>query len=127
MKAYQYDTEGYLIKEVECQLDPRVSAAAGKDVYLLPSNSTYLEPLQDKAGFKVKFTGQSWEYEEIPAIPEPSPEDIKQREIAELKQKLAASDYAIIKIAEGAASREEYADLIAQRAEWRTRINELEV
>ena len=51
---------------------------------------------------------------------------IDQEEIAELKAKLSASDYAVIKIAEGAAQPEEYAELISQRQEWRTRINELE-
>lgn len=55
------------------------------------------------------------------------PESIKAaEEIAELKQKLADSDYAIIKIAEGAATQAEYAELIEQRAQWRARINELE-
>lgn len=47
-------------------------------------------------------------------------------EISELKAQLAATDYAVIKIAEGAAEREEYAGVIAQRQEWRNRINELE-
>lgn len=47
-------------------------------------------------------------------------------EISELKNKLAATDYAITKIAEGSATVEEYADLITQRKAWRTRINELE-
>ena len=51
---------------------------------------------------------------------------IDQEEISELKSKLAASDYAVIKIAEGAATPEEYADLISQRQQWRARINELE-
>lgn len=51
---------------------------------------------------------------------------IDQEEIADLKAKLSASDYAVIKIAEGAAQPEEYAALIAQRQEWRARINELE-
>lgn len=48
------------------------------------------------------------------------------REIAELKTKLAETDYIAAKIAEGAATTEEYADKIKQRAEWRARINELE-
>ena len=43
-----------------------------------------------------------------------------------LKAKLAATDYCIVKIAEGAATREEYADIISQRQAWRARINELE-
>ena len=46
--------------------------------------------------------------------------------IAALKANLAATDYVVIKIAEGAASREEYADLIAQRQTWREEINRLE-
>ena len=55
------------------------------------------------------------------------PESIKAaEEIAELKQKLADSDYAVIKIAEGAATQADYAELIEQRAQWRARINELE-
>ena len=46
-------------------------------------------------------------------------------EIAELKRKLAETDYISAKIAEGAATREEYAEKLAERASWRARINEL--
>jgi hypothetical protein len=128
MQAFQYDINGYYSKVVDCQIDPRASVAAGKTVYLLPGSATFAEPLPEKPGFKVKFTGTAWEYEEIPAEPEdpePTPEELKQAEIWELKGKLAASDYAVIKIAEGAATAEEYADLIKSRQEWRARINEL--
>ena len=48
------------------------------------------------------------------------------QEISELKSKLAATDYIAAKIAEGAATREEYAAELAERAAWRARINELE-
>lgn len=48
------------------------------------------------------------------------------QEIAELKTKLTATDYIAAKIAEGAATREEYAEELAERASWRSRINELE-
>lgn len=48
------------------------------------------------------------------------------QEIAELKAKLSATDYIAAKIAEGAATREEYAEELAERAAWRNRINELE-
>lgn len=48
------------------------------------------------------------------------------QEISKLKAKLAATDYIAAKIAEGAATKEEYADQLAERAEWRTKINELE-
>lgn len=49
-----------------------------------------------------------------------------QREIDECKAWLAGTDYVVIKIAEGAAERAEYADVIAQRALCRARIGELE-
>mgnify|MGYP003163677815 CR=1 FL=1 len=111
MQAFQYDENGYYSKTVDCQIDPRASVFA--------------EPLPEKPGYKVKFNGSAWEYEEIPPLPEPTPEELKQAEIWELKGKLAASDYAVIKIAEGAATAEEYADLIKSRQEWRARINEL--
>lgn len=48
------------------------------------------------------------------------------RRVAELKALLAESDYAVIKIAEGAAAAEDYADLITQRQAWRAEINSLE-
>lgn len=43
-----------------------------------------------------------------------------------LKSKLSETDYAVIKIAEGAATREEYAAVIARRQAWRDEINRLE-
>ena len=57
--------------------------------------------------------------------PEPTEEEIKAARITELKANLAATDYTVIKIAEGAATPEEYADVIAQRQAWRAEINEL--
>lgn len=38
---------------------------------------------------------------------------------------LSGTDYVACKIAEGAATTEEYQDILDQRAEWRTQINEL--
>lgn len=63
---------------------------------------------------------------EVVKIPEPSADEIKAQEIAELKQYLADTDYVVIKIAEGVATAEEYAEVLQKRAEARTRINELE-
>ena len=48
------------------------------------------------------------------------------QEILELKAKLAATDYIAAKIAEGASTREEYAEQIAQRESWREEIRRLE-
>lgn len=47
-------------------------------------------------------------------------------EIKACKQRLAETDYVVIKIAEGAATREEYADIIKERKELREKISELE-
>lgn len=47
-------------------------------------------------------------------------------QIDNLKKQLEATDYVAVKIAEGAATREEYADLLEQRQKWREQINELE-
>ena len=48
-------------------------------------------------------------------------------EIAELKQKLADTDYNAIKYAEGWLDSEDYAPIKAERQGWRDRINELEL
>lgn len=48
------------------------------------------------------------------------------QEISELKAKLAATDYIAAKIAEGAATPEEYAEELAHRRYWRSEINRLE-
>lgn len=57
-------------------------------------------------------------------------EDIKQieaeNEIYRLKAELANTDYIGIKIAEGVATKDEYAKELAYREELRKRINELE-
>lgn len=49
-----------------------------------------------------------------------------QDEIARRVADLRNTDYVAIKIAEGAATREDYADVIAQRQQWRDEINRLE-
>ena len=63
-------------------------------------------------------------------VPEETSEEKQAREnrleIADLKHKLTATDYIAAKIAEGVATREEYAEELAERAAWRARINELE-
>ena len=62
----------------------------------------------------------------LPSETDREMKELIEQEIAELKAKLAATDYISAKIAEGAATREEYAEKLAERAAWRARINELE-
>jgi len=78
------------------------------------SNNAHIE---DKGDF----------YEVVENVPyEPTEEEIKQNRISELKKNLFDTDYIAAKIAEGSASKEEYAEKIAQRQAWRTEINDLE-
>lgn len=74
-----------------------------------------IEPKGDERQFK------------IVEIPEPTEEELKQARIDELKTKLSETDYIVIKIAEGEATKEEYAEVLANRKAWRSEINELEV
>lgn len=77
----------------------------------------YTEPVSQKT-YPVVI---AWSDIDPDAPPNPNEE-----RIAALKEQLAATDYAVIKIAEGMATAEEYADVIAQRRAWRAEINELE-
>lgn len=81
MKAYLFNPENKEFEaEIEAQIDPLESVKQKKEIYLLPANSTYEKPLDEKDGFKVKWQGSSWIYEKIP---EPKPE--KEPTIEELK------------------------------------------
>lgn len=62
----------------------------------------------------------------VEKIPEPSAEELAEIEVARLKQYLADTDYVVIKIAEGEATREEYADILEERAKARIRIRQLD-
>lgn len=78
MNVYLYDeiTKEYISTE-EALLDPLETEMAGKPVYLLPANATFVEPPVDKEGFKRKWNGIAWEYEEIPKPPEPTLDELK--------------------------------------------------
>lgn len=63
---YNYDSDGNFINSQVALVDE-----FGKEI--LPENSTYLKPLEEKEGYKVKFDGEKWIYEEISQT-EPQPE-----------------------------------------------------
>ena len=68
MKIYNYDSTTFQYKDIgEADLSP-----LEEGVYLIPAYATEKEPLASKDGFLVKFIGNEWVYEQIPApIPEP--------------------------------------------------------
>lgn len=71
MKVYMYNEEGYFEKEDKAPIDPLESDLQGKNIYIMPANSTTLEPLEPKEGFRVKWDGEEWIYEAEPQAPEP--------------------------------------------------------
>ena len=98
MIAYRYDNNGLYIVTIPCQLDPRATKEAGKDIYLIPANSTTIEPPKAKEGYNIVWNGKEWEYVEIPkppTPPEPTPEEIIKQKIAQLDSQYN-SDKAIL-------------------------------
>ena len=120
MKAYAYDeTSKKYTGEIDRQRDPLESKLAGHDIWLMPANSTLVEPLEEKEGFDIVWNGTEWEYQEKKKDPEPEPYvptelDKKRQELWETEQWLRDHDYIGIKIATGRATVEDYADEIAQ-------------
>ena len=88
MYAYKYDENKYYAGQQDCQIDPIATKREGHEVWLLPANCTWEEPLNEKEGYKIKWNGNEWEYELVPIEPEPEPptlEEVKEQKINELK------------------------------------------
>lgn len=115
--AFLADTEGWL----------EIDSGFG-DEYLHAQNNYFNKPILDENGL---YNYKLVNHEPVERTNEDKVTELAQidarREIAELKAKLTETDYIAAKIAEGAATVEDYADEIRQRAEWRARINELEI
>lgn len=88
MKAYIYNDEGYFESEGIAQIDPLESDLQGKKIYIMPANSTDKEPLEPKEGFKVKWDGEKWIYEE--------PEEYKPTEEEQKESIRADRDYLLV-------------------------------
>lgn len=73
-----------------------------------------------------KFAYADDDYEEVQIFERIPDEILNQRRIQELKRMLSETDYVIVKISEGSATREEYSETIAERKKWREEINHLE-
>lgn len=62
----------------------------------------------------------------LEAPPPPTEEEIARQKIRELKNYLSETDYVAAKIAEGAATAEEYSEVLEKRREARSEINKFE-
>lgn len=82
---YNYDTDGNYINNQVALVDE-----FGKEIF--PENSTYLEPLKEKEGYKVKFNGEKWIYEEIPQMPTPTLDELKLAKREEINQARDAAE-----------------------------------
>ena len=94
--------------------------------YIEISDELHTELIDGQAyGRRIVFHGT----ETVPTLEEPLPpteSELAEQEIRELKQYLVETDYIAVKLAEGVATKEEYAEELQKRAEARERINKLE-
>lgn len=85
--VYRYDDQGYYVGT-----DRAFESPLEKGVFHIPAFCTELEPLEAKEGFKRKWNGSGWEYEEIPKEPEPPepPELTEEEKQEQIKNYLKA-------------------------------------
>lgn len=102
----------------------------GKDTkpYIEITEQERKQPLPDKYSYYAVVDGKFTIKRRTPTVEEVSRDKTQaiNKEINELKKKLFDTDYKAIKYSEGWLTYEEYAEVKAQREEWRKRINELE-
>ena len=102
----------------------------GKDTqpYIEITEQERKQPLPDKYSYYAVVDGKFTIKRRTPTVEEIKADETTEinRQIRELKKKLFDTDYKAIKYSEGWLTDEEYAEVKAQREEWRKRINELE-
>lgn len=84
--VYRYDDKNYFEHKVILD-DTDRSPISG--AWQIPAYCTEVEPPAEKEGFKIKWNGSAWEYEEEepkePEPPKPIFEELKKRKVQELK------------------------------------------
>lgn len=130
VELQDYDAaKGYLVEtEILIQHHEAVEAVAEQGHYettaVYENGGRDVEWVVDVPGVEAR---DAWdEYETVMQFVPYTPEQLAELRIGELKRQLKATDYVVIKIAEGAATFDEYAEVIAQRVAWRQEINDLE-
>lgn len=84
-KAYMFDDAGYFVGESISQIDPLETKSAGREIFIMPANSTETEPPAEKEGFKIKWNGTKWIYEEIPTEKEEPREKTQEEKENEIR------------------------------------------
>lgn len=86
MKAYIYDEKTKeFIGETKAQIDPLETKAEGREIFIMPANSTETEPPEEKDGFKIKWNGSEWIYEEIQTEKEEQREKTQEEKAADVR------------------------------------------
>ncbi len=85
--VYRYDDKNYFEHKIVLD-DTDRSPVSGN--WQIPAYCTEVEPPSTKEGFKIKWNGEGWEYEEDtkdkePELEKPTFEELKQQKIQELK------------------------------------------
>lgn len=65
MKIYNYDDDGYYCGSKNARYDPK-ELKNGNQVWLMPRNSTQIEPPTVPEGQRAKFEAGSWSLEDLP-------------------------------------------------------------
>ena len=84
-KAYMFDDAGYFVGESIAQIDPLETKAEGREIFIMPANSTEIMPPPEKDGFKRKWNGSEWIYEEIPTEKEEQREKTQEEKENEIR------------------------------------------
>lgn len=85
-RAYLFDADtAYFAGEGYVQIDPLETKAAGREIFIMPANSTETEPPAEKEGFKIKWNGTEWIYEEIPTEKEEQREKTQEEKENEIR------------------------------------------
>ena len=102
----------------------------GKDTkpYIEITEQERKQSLPDRYSYYAVVDGKFTIKRRTPTVEEVKADEATEinRQIRELKQKLSDTDYKAIKYSEGWLTDEEYAEVKAQREEWRAEINKLE-
>ena len=91
MIRYMYDFNGLFLYPYECQIDPLESEIKGEPVYMIPANSTDLEPPEIQDGETLRFVDGAWT---IKKPPEPSQESTQAQPT--LEERTAALESAML-------------------------------
>ena len=102
----------------------------GKDTkpYIEITEQERKQPLPDRYSYYAVVDGKFTIKRRTPTVEEVKTDEATEinRQIRELKRKLSDTDYKALKYSEGWLTDEEYAEVKAQREEWRSAINQLE-